>query len=118
MQNYVQAGDSLTVTAPYATESGQGVQVGRIFGVAVADADSADEVVIKRSGVFTMAKTAGAAWAVGDPLYWNDTAREFTRTASGNDYAGVAVAAALSAATTGDVSIFGWATSDPEVASA
>jgi predicted RecA/RadA family phage recombinase len=35
MKNYVQEGDVLTLTAPYAVASGAGLQVGSIFGFAL-----------------------------------------------------------------------------------
>lgn len=44
-------------------------------------------------------KAAGAAWSVGDALYWDDTAKNFTKTASGNTLCAYALAAALTADT-------------------
>ena len=38
MKNFIQPGDSLTVSAPYAVTSGQGVLVGALFGIAAYDA--------------------------------------------------------------------------------
>ena len=40
MKNYVQPGNTLTLTAPYAVTSGDGLLVGSIFGVAGGDAAS------------------------------------------------------------------------------
>jgi predicted RecA/RadA family phage recombinase len=46
----------------------------------------------------------GAAWAVGDVVYWDDTAKVFTKTTTSNTKAGqVTAAAKLSAATTGRI---------------
>ena len=36
MQNFVHRGETLTLTAPYAVNSGGGVKVGNIFGVAAS----------------------------------------------------------------------------------
>lgn len=96
MKNYVQAGDVLTVTAPANVLSGAGVLVGSLFGVACGDALSGAEVEIKTKGVFDLAKATGAAWTVGQRLYWDDTAKNLTGTASTNKLVAVAVAAAAS----------------------
>lgn len=118
MKNFIQEGRTLTVSAPRAVESGDGVLVGLLFGVAAFDSDSADEVEIDTVGVFDLAKATGAAWAVGDPIYWDDSAYNATRTATGNVLIGVATAAAESGDTTGNVRIgYPIATTDPEVSS-
>ena len=44
-------------------------------------------------------KAAGAAWSVGDALYWDDVAKAFTKTSAGNVLCGYALAAAASADT-------------------
>jgi predicted RecA/RadA family phage recombinase len=40
MRNFIQNGDIITVAAPAAVASGDGVLVGTLFGIAVDDADS------------------------------------------------------------------------------
>lgn len=40
MRNYIQPGDNLTLNAPAAVISGQGVQIGDLFGVANGDAST------------------------------------------------------------------------------
>lgn len=42
-------------------------------------------------------KATGAAWSVGDALYWDDAAKNFTKTSAGNTACGYALAAAQSA---------------------
>jgi predicted RecA/RadA family phage recombinase len=60
------------------------------------------------TGVIDHAKKNSAeAWAVGDRVYWNDTNKNFTTTASGNTLAGVAVAAALNPSGTGRLRLNG-----------
>lgn len=55
-------------------------------------------------GVFTMPKTAGATWSEGQVLYFDSGTSSFTTAASATARrAGVAVAAALLADTTGKV---------------
>lgn len=98
MKNFIQDGDTLTVTAPYALSSGQGALVGSIFGVACSDALISTEVEIKTEGVFDLTKVGSQAWTVGARIYWDDTARACTTTASTNKLIGVAVAAVGSGA--------------------
>lgn len=109
--NYVQDGEVLDLTAPYAVSSGDGLLVGSIFGVAQADAENAASVSAVRRGVFTLTKTAGEAWTQGAKIYWDNTAKSCTTTAStsagDNTLIGAAASAAGSAATTGDVALDG-----------
>lgn len=44
-------------------------------------------------------KAAGTAWSVSDALYWDDAAKNFTKTSAGNTLCGYALAAAASADT-------------------
>lgn len=106
MKNYVQAGNNLTLTAPYAVESGDGALVGSIFGVAAGDAESDDEVDIVTTGVFTLPKTSALAISVGDKVYWDDTAREVNKTDT-NTLIGVAVSAAINPSATINVRLNG-----------
>lgn len=93
MKNYVQPGNAITLTAPYAVASGDGLLVGSIFGVASADAASGETVETAVVGVFDLKKTASQAWAAGDKVYWDNTAKETTKTTTSNTLIGVAVAA-------------------------
>jgi predicted RecA/RadA family phage recombinase len=109
MKNYVQPGNNITLAAsPYAVDSGEGVLVGQLFGVACGDAANGAEVDIATVGVFDLAKTSAAVFTVGAPVYF-DAATQTCR--SGNDddsnsagdneaLIGVAVAAAGAGATT------------------
>jgi predicted RecA/RadA family phage recombinase len=70
MKNYIQRGDTLTVAAPGAVKSGEFVQVGRIRGVAVTDADSGADVELCTTGVYLLEKLGSEAFAsVGLPVY-------------------------------------------------
>jgi predicted RecA/RadA family phage recombinase len=91
-RNFVQPGTTLTLAAPYAVSSGDGLLVGAIFGVASGDADTGDSVEATLVGVFDLKKVASQAWAVGDKVYWDNTAKAATKTSSGNTLIGVAVA--------------------------
>lgn len=92
MKNFVQHGDTLTVVAPTAVGSGEGVLVGSIFGVAVTAAASGVDVPIKTTGVFDLAKTGSQEWSAGDLVYWDNANKRCTTVATGNALIGVAVA--------------------------
>jgi predicted RecA/RadA family phage recombinase len=105
MKNFLQKGEIVTVPAPADVSSGDFVTVGGFAGVAQMDAASGDDVAIVRTGIFTLPKATGAAWAKGDPLYWAAGTSKFTTVASGNLPAGVAAEAAESADTEGAVAL-------------
>jgi predicted RecA/RadA family phage recombinase len=101
MKNYAQPGDIITLAAPYAVASGDGVLVGSLFGVASGDAAEGDPVEAAVVGVFDLKKVASQAWAAGDKIYWDDTNRQATKTAGSHTLIGAAIQAAASGA--GDV---------------
>ena len=94
MKNYVQAGGTLTVPAPYDLDSGDMAVIGSIFGVAAIDAATGDDVQISTGGVFALPKVAALAVAVGDKVYFDAAAKLVTKTAAANTLIGVAVTAA------------------------
>lgn len=55
---------------------------------------------VHRALVSNAPKASGAAWAIGDALYWDATAKNLTKTSSGNTLCGFAVESRLSADTT------------------
>src|SRR5215469_2905848 len=93
--NFVQPGDHLTLTAPSTVISGQALQVGDVlFGVVQADADSGAPMVIATCGVWEIEKTSAQAYDVGDLLYWDNSGKKLTSTASTNLAVAIAVQAA------------------------
>lgn len=102
MKNFVMHGDVVTVAAPSGgVASGDGVLIGALFGVATYTAAQGVEVEIRTTGVFDMAAATHAtdqALVVGDIVYWDNSAKRATKTASGNTRIGVAVAAKASTA--------------------
>ena len=74
MKNYVQPGESITLTAAAAATSGDGVLVGSLFGVAAGDAAIGETMVLTTKGVFTMPKVSTDVMAVGAIVYWDDAA--------------------------------------------
>jgi predicted RecA/RadA family phage recombinase len=108
MKNFVQKGDNLTVTSPAGgTVSGGAYLIGtNIFGIAITDSNAGDDVALRVEGVFSdQPKATSAAWAQGDALYWDNTAKNFTKTATNNTRVGVAMAIAQTADTTGTVNV-------------
>ena len=85
MKNFVQPGDTITVTAPYAVDAGDGVLVGSLFGIACDDAlQSATDLEIVTTGVFDIKKTAAITFGEGDAVYWDNSAKSCTNVAAGN----------------------------------
>jgi len=107
MKNYIQPGETITLTAPYAVSSGGGALVGAIFGVAVGDVANGAQGEFRTTGVYSLTKETGTAWAVGDLIYWDNTNRRCTKTATNNKLIGVAVAAAASGDAVGRVRLNG-----------
>ena len=91
MKSYVQPGNTITLAAPYAVASGDGLLVGAIFGVATASAANGDPVEAVLVGVFDLKKVASQAWSAGDKVYWDNTAKETTKTATSNTLIGAAI---------------------------
>ncbi|ODA67103.1 hypothetical protein A7A08_01849 [Methyloligella halotolerans] len=60
MKNFVQPGNTITVPAPTAVASGDGVLVGSLFGVANYDAAPGEAVEIDAIGVFDLPKAEEA----------------------------------------------------------
>lgn len=93
MKNYVQPGNTLTLTAPYAVTSGDGLLVGSIFGIASGDAALGEPVEAALKGVFDLTKVGSQAWTVGAKVYWDDTNKRTTSVATSNTLIGVATEA-------------------------
>lgn len=103
MKNYISKGDVLTLTAPYARNSGEGALVGTLFGVATADVanGAAGEFIV--AGIFDLTAegaVSGQDIAAGGAVYWDDTNKRCTKTSTSNTLIGKAVAAKATAATT------------------
>ena len=97
--NFIQEGDILDLLAPYDRTSGQGMQVGQIFAVALGTALSAAAIRGKTSGVWLLTKVGSQAWAVGDKVYWDDGNKRCTTVATAGMLIGVATTIAGSGST-------------------
>lgn len=105
--DFVQPGRTLTFIAPSGgVTNGVPVLVQNV--VVVPNSTVAVGIAFEGDieGVFTLPKTAGAAWTAGQVLYWDSAAGSFATAQSATARrAGVAAAAALSADTTGNVKL-------------
>ncbi len=105
MKTKISSGEVIDFTVPSGgCTSGVGVKIGSLFLIAVTTNLQGDVAAGHRSGVFDhVAEGAGSgqAWAVGDDIYWDNTAKRMTKTSTDNTKVGVAVAAKATAATTG-----------------
>ncbi len=95
-KSLLQDGAVVTVTAPAAKNSGEGVLVGNLFGVAVINAASAASLPISTVGVHSIRKLNGASssFAQGANVHWDNTNANCTVSATSNLKIGVATAAA------------------------
>ncbi len=107
MKNKIQKGDVLTVTAPYAVTSGQGVLVGALFGVAAGDAVQGASVEIDRTGVYSLTANTADTGVAGVKMYWDNTARRLTTTATNNTLVGALAVAKGGSDTTASVLLDG-----------
>lgn len=106
-ENYVQEGKTLDLLAPYAVSSGDGMQVGSIFAVALGDASNGAAVRGMTEGVFTLAKTSAQAWTVGQKVYWDNSAKVCDTDGTLGMLIGVATAIAANPTSTGNVRLNG-----------
>ena len=109
MKNYIQEGEHVTLTAPYARLSGEGALVGALFGVAVTDLANGEEGVFVTEGIFTLTKATGASTggAQGAKAYWVAASKSVSAAASGNTLIGVFAATCADGDATAQVRLNG-----------
>jgi predicted RecA/RadA family phage recombinase len=111
-KNFLQEGSTLDLKVAAETDavdiaSGKGYLVGSIFGVAVADVAVGESGSFQVDGCWSLDKTTGETWSVGQALFWDPSTSKVTTTAGSLKKIGVAIAAASSPATTGSVRLNG-----------
>ena len=100
MKNQVMTkGDTFNVTLTAACVAGDPILMTDIVGIAVNAGAIGDIVAVKIEGVYTVAKATGAV-TVGQKLYWDNAASNFTTTAGSLKLAGYAFSAQASGDTT------------------
>lgn len=100
MKNFVQPGKVVTAIAPNGgVNSGQLVVIGTMFGVAAGKALSGAEVELQMGGVFDLPKTTGASMSIaaGAVVYWDNTGKAATNSATSNTKIGVSLIATANA---------------------
>jgi len=100
-KNYIQEGDVLNHIAAAAIASGDVVPLVSRIGVAVADIAIGASGPVAVEGVFALPKVVTQAPAQGTLLYWDNTKKNITTTATGNILAGYAAAPAVN----GDITV-------------
>lgn len=104
MRNHVQPGNALDFIAPVGgVVSGVTVKKGSIIHVPSTTAAEGVAYSGDRTGVFDLAAQTSQAWTQGDLLYWDDTAKVWTKTAGSNAKGGLAAYDKLAAAALGSV---------------
>ena len=89
-KNYVQEGkimDFVNGTGSDIT-SGDGVVASTQFGVAITDIKDTATGSVAIVGVYKLAKITTQAFTQGAKLYWDETNKQLTTTATGNKVAG------------------------------
>ncbi len=105
--NYVQPGKTITLAAPYDRTSGQGAQVGSIFGVALQTVLNTVDGEFAVVGVWTLAKTSAQAWTQGQKIYWDNSNKRCDSDSTVGMLIGVATEAAANPSSTGIVRLNG-----------
>lgn len=101
MINFSQPGESIEYTnSGSAISSGDPVVIGNRVGFAVADIAATTGVgTVKLGGVYLADKDGDEAFTQGDALFYDSSDSTFTKTATGNKWAGYAFADAIEAST-------------------
>lgn len=100
MKNGIQDGKILKVTAAADVVSGAPAKIGAAFGVYVNSALSGEDVPFLTEGAVELPKDASVVTGFGHLLYWDDTAKKVTITATSNTKIGYALEAAATGVAT------------------
>lgn len=104
MLNFIRSGKMVTFTGQ-AKNAGEGILLGAFVGVVANTVGSGDTGEAAVEGVYEVTKVSAQAWTKHAKIYWDDTAKNFTTTSSGNTYAGTADAAAANPSAVGRVNL-------------
>jgi predicted RecA/RadA family phage recombinase len=102
--NFKQSGEVLTLTAPTGgVVSGEGVSFNDLFVVPLTTAAVGVDFAGQTVGVWSLAKKAADAMAIGDEVFWDASSDHVTSTSTGMLMIGYCVATAATSATSIDV---------------
>jgi predicted RecA/RadA family phage recombinase len=105
--NYIQPGKTVTLAAPYDRLSGEGAQVGSLFGVALQTVLSTVEGEFGTVGVWDLDKTSAQAWTQGQKIYWDNSNKRCDSDSTLGMLIGVATEVADNPSSTGKVRLNG-----------
>lgn len=100
MRNFLQDGNMIRVAAPYAVATGDGCQVGAMFGLAGNTAAIGEILDLITIGEMRFTALSTDTGAVGTAMYWDNTNRRLTTTADAWVSVGVLTQAKTSGQTT------------------
>lgn len=107
MNNYIQRGETLTLTPGANVAAGAGYMFGTtLFGVATSAVASGAAGEFQVAGVVELAKTSALEIAVGDLVYWVPGSSVVNKTTSSQRAVGVAVELAANPSATVKVLLF------------
>ncbi len=106
-KNFIQPGKTITLTAPYQRNAGEGALVGAIFGVALQTVANAVDGEFMVQGVWDLAKVSAQAWTQGALIYWDNTAKLATTVSTSNTRIGFAMRIEANPTATGRVRLNG-----------
>lgn len=109
-KNWIQHDDPVEYTAPVGgVVTGTVYLIGTVLVLANFTAAAAAKFTGTTRGVISYAKAGSQAWTEGAAVYWDDSAKVFTTTSSGNTKAGTAYEAVGAGAglTTGKIRLNG-----------
>jgi predicted RecA/RadA family phage recombinase len=94
MQNFLKPGHIITLTAPSGgVVSGTPYLIGKLLVIATNTVAQTLPFEAATDGVYSVTKADTQAWAEGQNVYWDDTAKVFTTVSAGNTRAGTALVA-------------------------
>lgn len=106
--NYLQEGETLTLTAPGGgVVAGSGYLIGSLFVVAAVSATAGASFAALTEGTFSLPKVSAQAWAEGVRIYWDNGNHRCTTVATDGSLIGVAAAAAANPTSSGEVRLNG-----------
>ncbi len=106
MRTFIQKGNSIDYSNSGAAIAYHDVvPLGSRIGVAQSAIASGAVGAMEVTGIWEMDAETGVAWAIGDALYWDNTGKKLTKTASANTAAGWCTEVKASAAALGKVKI-------------
>lgn len=107
MRSFLSSGDIAEFTAPAAVTVDIAVKIDEALVIPLVSVASGETFNGMVRGKFRLAKVSAEAWAEGEQINWDDTAKLFTTVTTGNFLAGFAGAAAANPSAEGELYLNG-----------